>query len=102
MFGQQYFSLDNTPYKDAIGSWRIAVKFGKQVDVWFRSDQQFPHHETVLSLVFMKFGGQILLIVDLDIRVLDGLYCTQWKKSGNSGTKEFILEAASLTCNFFS
>jgi hypothetical protein len=33
MFGQQYFSLDNFPYKDAIGSWRTAVKFGRQGDV---------------------------------------------------------------------
>jgi hypothetical protein len=33
MFRQQYFSLDNFSYKDAIGSWRIAVKFGWQGDV---------------------------------------------------------------------
>jgi hypothetical protein len=33
MFGQQYFSLDNFSYKEAIQSWKAAVKVSRQGDV---------------------------------------------------------------------
>ncbi len=33
MYRQKYFTLDNFPYKDAIQSWRTAVKFRRQGDV---------------------------------------------------------------------
>ena len=33
MFGQQYFSLDSFPYKEAIESWRNVVKIGRHRDV---------------------------------------------------------------------
>lgn len=33
MFGQNYFSLDNFPYMEAIESWRSVVKAGRQGDV---------------------------------------------------------------------
>lgn len=32
MFGQQYFTLENFPYNDAIESWKAAVKVGRQGD----------------------------------------------------------------------
>ena len=32
MFGQQYFTIQNFPYKEAIDSWRNAVKIGGQGD----------------------------------------------------------------------
>jgi hypothetical protein len=33
MFGQQYFTLENFPYKDALESWKSAVKVGCHGDV---------------------------------------------------------------------
>jgi len=32
MFGQNYFSLDNFPYTEAIESWKSVVKAGRQGD----------------------------------------------------------------------
>jgi hypothetical protein len=33
MFGQQFYTLDNFPYKDAIESWKRVVKVGRHGDV---------------------------------------------------------------------
>ena len=33
MFGQNYYSLENFPYKEAIDSWKNAVKVGRHGDV---------------------------------------------------------------------
>ena len=33
MFGQQYYTLENFPYKKALESWKNVVKVGKQGDV---------------------------------------------------------------------
>jgi hypothetical protein len=33
MFGQQFYTFDNFPYKDTIESWKRAIKVGRHGDV---------------------------------------------------------------------
>ena len=58
MFGQHYYTLENFPYKEAIDSWRNAVKSGRHGDVWAAAAQYPPHsmylsfHEIMLASEF--------------------------------------------------
>jgi len=37
MFGQKYYILESFPYKEAIGSWKSAMKVGPHGDIYIRS-----------------------------------------------------------------